>query len=464
RVPRCRKALRTVYCIVSVAARGFWQDVPLQSPKCRQLRWSPRRRNGMARARRQPHHWPVWLSGPWAARCTRACGPYGKNEVEGARGCQRPAPQGCGAGSCWRQCWPRWPLGAMRPQSAPGPRSEGRGDTAEAVGASELLGLQAVPPAEFHTRCMTFLNAVVAEAGGEPGRVQEVMERRPRRPRRGVAARGVLACPRGEGRSCLGRTRPTSACAKPKVRRRRAGHAAQAGALCAGGALPWSGRPPGGPHAENGGWSGERRRFAAPGVLALGPASRPPLLPGGGGVVLRRVRRAPEPQLGPPRGDPAEPRTARGPLGGGPLPALQWRGGHWRAERVAFPGGTSRGGPPRLAQVSEPTNPGRGLRAGPPPRAPPAAEAPGCSGQGEAEPHAGGLPPASGRRREVRGSGGRPRYRYLLDSPCSAPSRHDLRSSVIVALLGRGTRREPSTESPQQRWHCEWERSMEEPW
>ncbi|CAK0908244.1 unnamed protein product, partial [Prorocentrum cordatum] len=178
RVPRCRKALRTVYCIVSVAARGFWQDVPLQSPKCRQLRWSPRRRNGMARARRQPHHWPVWLSGPWAARCTRACGPYGKNEVEGARGCQRPAPQGCGAGSCWRQCWPRWPLGAMRPQSAPGPRSEGRGDTAEAVGASELLGLQAVPPAEFHTRCMTFLNAVVAEAGGEPGRVQEVMERR----------------------------------------------------------------------------------------------------------------------------------------------------------------------------------------------------------------------------------------------------------------------------------------------
>jgi len=53
-----------------------------------------------------------------------------------------------------------------------------RRDTAEAVGASELLGLQAVPPAEFHTRCMTFLNAVVAEAGGEPGRVQEVMERR----------------------------------------------------------------------------------------------------------------------------------------------------------------------------------------------------------------------------------------------------------------------------------------------
>ncbi|CAK0908250.1 unnamed protein product, partial [Prorocentrum cordatum] len=194
RVPRCRKALRTVYCIVSVAARGFWQDVPLQSPKCRQLRWSPRRRNGMARARRQPHHWPVWLSGPWAARCTRACGPYGKNEVEGARGCQRPAPQGCGAGSCWRQCWPRWPLGAMRPQSAPGPRSEGRGDTAEAVGASELLGLQAVPPAEFHTRCMTFLNAVVAEAGGEPGRVQEVMERRssctPEQEARGVRKAG----------------------------------------------------------------------------------------------------------------------------------------------------------------------------------------------------------------------------------------------------------------------------------
>ncbi|CAK0908252.1 unnamed protein product, partial [Prorocentrum cordatum] len=228
RVPRCRKALRTVYCIVSVAARGFWQDVPLQSPKCRQLRWSPRRRNGMARARRQPHHWPVWLSGPWAARCTRACGPYGKNEVEGARGCQRPAPQGCGAGSCWRQCWPRWPLGAMRPQSAPGPRSEGRGDTAEAVGASELLGLQAVPPAEFHTRCMTFLNAVVAEAGGEPGRVQEVMERRPRRPRRGVAARGVLACPRGEGRSCLGNP-PVEGHARPQlVQSRRCGGDAQA--------------------------------------------------------------------------------------------------------------------------------------------------------------------------------------------------------------------------------------------
>ncbi|CAK0908240.1 unnamed protein product [Prorocentrum cordatum] len=301
-----------------------------------------------------------------------------------------------------------------------------------------------------------------ARAGGHGAQAAQAAQGCRSSWRSGLSSRRRSLLPRES--ACRG-TRPTSACAKPKVRRRRAGHAAQAGALCAGGALPWSGRPPGGPHAENGGWSGERRRFAAPGVLALGPASRPPLLPGGGGVVLRRVRRAPEPQLGPPRGDPAEPRTARGPLGGGPLPALQWRGGHWRAERVAFPGGTSRGGPPRLAQVSEPTNPGRGLRAGPPPRAPPAAEAPGCSGQGEAEPHAGGLPPASGRRREVRGSGGRPeRYRYLLDSPCSAPSRHDLRSSVIVALLGRGTRREPSTESPQQRWHCEWERSMEEPW
>ncbi|CAK0908249.1 unnamed protein product, partial [Prorocentrum cordatum] len=427
RVPRCRKALRTVYCIVSVAARGFWQDVPLQSPKCRQLRWSPRRRNGMARARRQPHHWPVWLSGPWAARCTRACGPYGKNEVEGARGCAS--------------------RGRPRRDAALG-RAGGSAGHAGLWAPCGLRALQVRAPKEGHRGGRGRLRAA-GPAGRAPRRVPHALHDVPQRRRR-RGGRRARARAGGHG---------------AQVRRRRAGHAAQAGALCAGGALPWSGRPPGGPHAENGGWSGERRRFAAPGVLALGPASRPPLLPGGGGVVLRRVRRAPEPQLGPPRGDPAEPRTARGPLGGGPLPALQWRGGHWRAERVAFPGGTSRGGPPRLAQVSEPTNPGRGLRAGPPPRAPPAAEAPGCSGQGEAEPHAGGLPPASGRRREVRGSGGRPeRYRYLLDSPCSAPSRHDLRSSVIVALLGRGTRREPSTESPQQRWHCEWERSMEEPW
>lgn len=53
-----------------------------------------------------------------------------------------------------------------------------RRETAEALGAAGLLGLLAVPPAEFHTRCMTFLNTVISEASGEPARVQEIMEHR----------------------------------------------------------------------------------------------------------------------------------------------------------------------------------------------------------------------------------------------------------------------------------------------
>jgi len=66
-----------------------------------------------------------------------------------------------------------------------------RRETAEALGTAGLLGLQAVPPAEFHTRCMTFLNAVISEASGEPARVQEIMEHRCGGDAQSVLHRGV---------------------------------------------------------------------------------------------------------------------------------------------------------------------------------------------------------------------------------------------------------------------------------